>query len=145
MSDNVSSIAEFDSVFRMEKLDLLEHIATPEKACPIPVPGAVHRTEFDKNRPMPGKTMARAATTVNNSNSCTNLKTTAERNRARSRSSSSTSSASAGSSASKHSAPQNTFSSCDSSSFQLRVGPNYAKTGAKAPAGSPLYEIVAVE
>ena len=38
-----------------------------------------------------------------------------------------------------------TFSDCDTSTFQLRVGPNYAKTGAKAPAGQSLYEVVGIE
>lgn len=38
-----------------------------------------------------------------------------------------------------------TFNECESSSFQLRVGPNYAKTGAKAPGGLSLYEVVGME
>ena len=38
-----------------------------------------------------------------------------------------------------------TFTDCDSSSFQLRVGPNYAKTGAKAAGGLSLYESVGAE
>lgn len=38
-----------------------------------------------------------------------------------------------------------TFNECDSSSFLLRVGPNYAKTGAKAPGGLSLYEVVGIE
>lgn len=50
-------------------------------------------------------------------------------------------------------APQNkgqqpkphTLTDSDSSTFSLRVGPNYAKTGAKAPAGPSLYESVGAE
>mmetsp|Transcript_31776 Transcript_31776/g.53595 ORF Transcript_31776/g.53595 Transcript_31776/m.53595 type:complete len:401 (+) Transcript_31776:213-1415(+) len=41
--------------------------------------------------------------------------------------------------------PRHTFSDCDASSFFLRVGPNYSKTGAKAPAGPSLYEVVGVD
>lgn len=41
--------------------------------------------------------------------------------------------------------PSHTFSPCDTSSFLLRVGPNYAKTGAKAPAGPSLYEVAGME
>ena len=44
-----------------------------------------------------------------------------------------------------HKPPSHTFSDCDTSSFQLRVGPNYAKTGAKAPAGPSLYEVAGME
>lgn len=38
-----------------------------------------------------------------------------------------------------------TLTDSDSSTFSLRVGPNYAKTGAKAPAGPSLYESVGAE
>ena len=41
--------------------------------------------------------------------------------------------------------PSHTFSECDTSSFSLRVGPNYAKTGAKAPGGPSLYDVVGME
>lgn len=44
-----------------------------------------------------------------------------------------------------HKPPSHTFSDCDTSSFLLRVGPNYAKTGAKAPAGPSLYEVAGME
>ena len=33
----------------------------------------------------------------------------------------------------------------DSSLFNLRVGPNYAKTGAKAPSAAPFYDIVGID
>lgn len=41
--------------------------------------------------------------------------------------------------------PPHTFSESNSSSFSLRVGPNYAKLGTKAPAGPSLYEAVGAE
>jgi hypothetical protein len=41
--------------------------------------------------------------------------------------------------------PAHSFSECQSSSFSLRVGPNYAKLGNKAPAGQSLYESVGAE
>jgi hypothetical protein len=41
--------------------------------------------------------------------------------------------------------PAHSFSECQSSSFSLRVGPNYAKLGNKAPAGLSLYESVGAE
>lgn len=37
------------------------------------------------------------------------------------------------------------FSECNSSSFSLRIGPNYAKNGNKAPAGPSLYEAIGAE
>jgi hypothetical protein len=42
-------------------------------------------------------------------------------------------------------AAPHSFSECDGSSFSLRVGPNYAKTGNKAPAGPCLYEAIGAE
>jgi hypothetical protein len=42
-------------------------------------------------------------------------------------------------------AAPHSFSECDASSFSLRVGPNYAKTGSKAPAGPCLYEAIGAE
>jgi hypothetical protein len=39
----------------------------------------------------------------------------------------------------------NTFSKCDPSSFDLRVGPNYAKNKCKKPSLGSLMEIVGVE
>ena len=41
--------------------------------------------------------------------------------------------------------PSHSFSDCDPSSFSLRVGPNYAKNGNKAPAGPSLYEVIGSE
>ncbi len=41
--------------------------------------------------------------------------------------------------------PAHTFSDCDTSSFLLRTGPNYNKTGAKAAGGKSLYEVVGME
>lgn len=41
--------------------------------------------------------------------------------------------------------PVHTFSECNTSSFALRVGPNYSKKGNKAPAGASLYDVVGME
>ena len=41
--------------------------------------------------------------------------------------------------------PPNTWSFCNSSSFNLRVGPNYASNKKKAPSPPSLLEIVGVE
>ena len=60
-------------------------------------------------------------------------------------SSSSSSAATATRSQSSQPPQPHTFSECDPSSFMLRVGPNYNKTGTKAPAGPALYDVVGVE
>ena len=44
-----------------------------------------------------------------------------------------------------HPCKAHSFSDCHSSSFSLRVGPNYAKHNKKAPAGPSLYEVVGAE
>jgi hypothetical protein len=41
--------------------------------------------------------------------------------------------------------PAHSFQACDASSFSTRVGPGYAKTGAKAPAGECLYDVCGME
>ena len=42
-------------------------------------------------------------------------------------------------------AAEGVWSQCDESSFLLRVGPNYAKTGAKEPSPSALFDLVGID
>jgi hypothetical protein len=42
-------------------------------------------------------------------------------------------------------APNNTWSACDASTFNLRVGPDYARNGRKAPSAPALLQIVGVD
>ncbi|MEC8392120.1 MAG: EDR2 domain-containing protein, partial [Actinomycetota bacterium] len=42
-------------------------------------------------------------------------------------------------------AAEQCWSNCDESSFLLRVGPNYAKSGAKEPSPPSLFELVGVD
>jgi hypothetical protein len=42
-------------------------------------------------------------------------------------------------------APSNTWEACDAGNFQLRVGPNYSKTGKKDNSPTALMELVGIE
>jgi len=42
-------------------------------------------------------------------------------------------------------APSNSWNACDAGNFQLRVGPNYSRTGKKDKSPTALMELVGIE